>query len=319
MARDTGTAAAKIAPDVINLSVSEGWVSDYASRGVLLNLDEKVPQAVKDIYFPGLWKEQLVDGKNYQFPWYQGLNVELINKRLFEKAGLDPANFPKTNTSLFQWFKIEADVSRRRVNLMRGSQVMRSFVAAVGGDVPTSAMLGKLFTFFLKAGSLTFGSGLVIVPFLEKGLVQQTGWLNEREFLVAKLRENGWKLETKLPRSGQTNQKARTSASGSTKSTGSHAAGRPTELGADRTVTLAPFHDDALAHAERGGVARLRLREERSVATPETVVRQRAEVRDALDHGLVFVGCARRIGSDIRFAWIEGTNGLIDYRSDSFS
>ena len=59
------------------------------------------------------------------------------------------------------------------------------FVAAVGGDVPTSAMLGKLFAFFLKAGSLTFGSGLVIVPFLEKGLVQQTGWLNEREFLVA--------------------------------------------------------------------------------------------------------------------------------------
>ncbi len=46
-------------------------------------------------------------------------------------------------------------------------------------------MLGKLLVFFLKAGSLTFGSGLVIVPFLEKGLVQQTGWLNERQFLVA--------------------------------------------------------------------------------------------------------------------------------------
>src|SRR5215470_2682283 len=48
-----------------------------------------------------------------------------------------------------------------------------------------TALLGKLLGFFLKAGSLTFGSGLVIVPFLEKGLVQQTGWLNEREFLVA--------------------------------------------------------------------------------------------------------------------------------------
>src|SRR5437879_11619390 len=47
------------------------------------------------------------------------------------------------------------------------------------------ALLGKLLVFFLKAGSLTFGSGLVIVPFLEKGLVQQTGWLNERQFLVA--------------------------------------------------------------------------------------------------------------------------------------
>lgn len=46
-------------------------------------------------------------------------------------------------------------------------------------------ILGKLLLFFLKAGSLTFGSGLVIVPFLEKGLVQETNWLNPREFLVA--------------------------------------------------------------------------------------------------------------------------------------
>jgi chromate transporter len=55
------------------------------------------------------------------------------------------------------------------------------------GGVPASegSILAKLLAFFLKAGSLTFGSGLVIVPFLEKGLVQQTGWLNERQFLVA--------------------------------------------------------------------------------------------------------------------------------------
>lgn len=49
----------------------------------------------------------------------------------------------------------------------------------------TPALLGKLLLFFLKAGALTFGSGLVIVPFLEKGLVEQTGWLSGREFLVA--------------------------------------------------------------------------------------------------------------------------------------
>ncbi len=52
------------------------------------------------------------------------------------------------------------------------------------GSVPGS-ILSKLLVFFLKAGSLTFGSGLVIVPFLEKGLVQQTGWLDERQFLIA--------------------------------------------------------------------------------------------------------------------------------------
>lgn len=47
------------------------------------------------------------------------------------------------------------------------------------------SILSKLLLFFLKAGSLTFGSGLVIVPFLEKGLVQHTGWLDERQFLIA--------------------------------------------------------------------------------------------------------------------------------------
>ena len=39
--------------------------------------------------------------------------------------------------------------------------------------------------FFLKAGALTFGSGLVIVPFLQQGVVQQYGWLSERDFLIA--------------------------------------------------------------------------------------------------------------------------------------
>jgi putative chitobiose transport system substrate-binding protein len=89
--------SAKSAPDVINLSVAAGWVADYAGKGLLLGLDDTVPKAVQDIYFPGLWKEQLVDGKNFQFPWYQGISVELINKKLYEtKAGLSVADFPKT-------------------------------------------------------------------------------------------------------------------------------------------------------------------------------------------------------------------------------
>jgi chromate transporter len=49
----------------------------------------------------------------------------------------------------------------------------------------SGSILSKLLLFFLKAGSLTFGSGLVIVPFLEQGLVQQFGWLDQRQFLIA--------------------------------------------------------------------------------------------------------------------------------------
>jgi chromate transporter len=60
-------------------------------------------------------------------------------------------------------------------------------IPAVTGLVPTTTpgVLGKLFLFFVKAGSLTFGSGLVIVPFLEKGLIQEYGWLDQRQFLIA--------------------------------------------------------------------------------------------------------------------------------------
>jgi chromate transporter len=58
-------------------------------------------------------------------------------------------------------------------------------IVAAATETGGGSVLGKLLLFFLKAGSLTFGSGLVIVPFLEKGLVQQTGWLDERQFLIA--------------------------------------------------------------------------------------------------------------------------------------
>jgi chromate transporter len=52
-------------------------------------------------------------------------------------------------------------------------------VASSGG------VLLQLLGFFLKAGAFTFGSGLVIVPFLQQGLVTEYGWLGEREFLIA--------------------------------------------------------------------------------------------------------------------------------------
>ena len=51
--------------------------------------------------------------------------------------------------------------------------------------VASASTLTKLLLFFLKAGALTFGSGLVIVPFLQQGVVQQYGWLGQRDFLIA--------------------------------------------------------------------------------------------------------------------------------------
>lgn len=58
--------------------------------------------------------------------------------------------------------------------------VRQSGTGADSGDV-----LAQIFLFFTKAGAFVFGSGLAIVPFLQQGVVQQFGWLNEHQFLDA--------------------------------------------------------------------------------------------------------------------------------------
>jgi len=65
------------------------------------------------------------------------------------------------------------------------SKLLAVTLATPAAPAAGASTLGKLLVFFLKAGALTFGSGLVIVPFLQQGVVQQYGWLSERDFLVA--------------------------------------------------------------------------------------------------------------------------------------
>jgi chromate transporter len=57
-------------------------------------------------------------------------------------------------------------------------------VSALAGPA-TSPTLWRIGWYFAEAGSFVFGSGLAIVPFLHGGVVQQFGWLNERQFLDA--------------------------------------------------------------------------------------------------------------------------------------
>jgi putative chitobiose transport system substrate-binding protein len=138
--------AAGNAPDVINLSVSEGWVSDYASKGLLLPLD-KVPAEVKDIYYPGLWNEQLIDGVNFQFPWYQGISAELINKKIYEEgAGLSAADFPKTVDGLPAICQTILDKTSKVCDIRL---TVNDLLAQMTyeGDVKVLAEDGKSFTF----------------------------------------------------------------------------------------------------------------------------------------------------------------------------
>ena len=49
----------------------------------------------------------------------------------------------------------------------------------------TPELLAQILWFFTKAGAFVFGSGLAIVPFLHAGVVQELGWLNDKQFLDA--------------------------------------------------------------------------------------------------------------------------------------
>jgi len=58
-------------------------------------------------------------------------------------------------------------------------------VMAVGFSGPIGFSLLKLGLFFLKVGAVLFGSGYVLVAFLEGGLVNDYGWLSQQQLLDA--------------------------------------------------------------------------------------------------------------------------------------
>jgi len=51
--------------------------------------------------------------------------------------------------------------------------------------VADETTLARIVAFFAKAAVVVFGSGLAVVPFLHGGVVQDYGWLTERQFLDA--------------------------------------------------------------------------------------------------------------------------------------
>lgn len=58
------------------------------------------------------------------------------------------------------------------------------WLTGVHGVAPVG-VLATITGYFAKAGAFVFGSGLAIVPYLHGGVVQELGWLSERQFLDA--------------------------------------------------------------------------------------------------------------------------------------
>lgn len=95
------TAAGGDAPDVVNLNTE--FANQMASKGALADLSTLIDKDTQSAYFDGIFNSTVFDGKPYALPWYTGTQVLYMNKNLVEKAGLDPANPPKTKDELYDW------------------------------------------------------------------------------------------------------------------------------------------------------------------------------------------------------------------------
>jgi chromate transporter len=68
--------------------------------------------------------------------------------------------------------------------LQSGPATAATVVAGAASGL-ASISLGKMFLFFLKLGAVLYGSGYVLVAFLEGGLVEGLGWLTQSQLLDA--------------------------------------------------------------------------------------------------------------------------------------
>ena len=68
---------------------------------------------------------------------------------------------------------------------LQHSGVTQGLGQASAGAVAAAVSLPKIFLFFLKIGAVLYGSGYVLVAFLEGGLVTDMGWLTQAQLLDA--------------------------------------------------------------------------------------------------------------------------------------
>ena len=103
---------------------------------------------------------------------------------LFAANGVVTASTESERISMIVVSGLVVVAIRRPVPVGVAAVFAPPWLLAAAGSA-TAGVLGEVFWFFTKAGLVVFGSGLAIVPFLYGGVVEQFGWLTERQFLDA--------------------------------------------------------------------------------------------------------------------------------------
>lgn len=85
--------SAKTAPDVVNLTPD--FAAQLAARNAWLELDGKIPKALRQSYLPNIWQASTFNGKSFGIPWYLATQITIYNKDLYQRAGISkpPATY----------------------------------------------------------------------------------------------------------------------------------------------------------------------------------------------------------------------------------
>jgi len=120
--------AAQTAPDVVNLNPQ--FASKLAGKNAFVDMQKQITEAQRELYFPNIWKANQLADQVFGLPWYVATDINIYNRQILSKAGLDPQRPPKTYSELAKAAaKIKAKTGKYAFMLsMDGAQVLESMV-----------------------------------------------------------------------------------------------------------------------------------------------------------------------------------------------
>jgi putative chitobiose transport system substrate-binding protein len=129
--------AAQTAPDVVNLNPQ--FASKLAEKNAFVDMQQRLTSTERELYFPNIWQANQLGESTFGLPWYVATDINIYNRQIFTKAGLDPQRPPKNYAELAKVAKIIKTKTGKFAFMlsMDGSQVLESMVQ-MGMELLTS-------------------------------------------------------------------------------------------------------------------------------------------------------------------------------------
>lgn len=120
------------APDILRAEVA--WVPDFASLGYLYSLDDT--DLLDGNFLETPLSSNVYDGQTYGVPQVTDTLGLMYNKKLFEKAGLDPAAPPTTWDEVATAAKaLKSKANADGIYVNAGGYFLLPFIYGAGGDI----------------------------------------------------------------------------------------------------------------------------------------------------------------------------------------